>query len=55
MSNQILIASTMIGVVESLLYAERAKLDLSDVIELKLSQRSCGMLDPFEPWTTNAQ
>ena len=32
MSNQILIASTMIGTVESLLYAERAKLDLEKVI-----------------------
>jgi 3-hydroxyisobutyrate dehydrogenase len=34
MSNQILIASTMIGTVESLLYAERANLDLGKVIDL---------------------
>jgi len=34
MSNQILIASTMIGTVESLLYAERANLDLQKVITL---------------------
>ncbi|MBT3666409.1 MAG: NAD(P)-dependent oxidoreductase [Opitutae bacterium] len=34
MSNQILIASTMIGTVEALLYAERANLDLAKVIEL---------------------
>ena len=34
MSNQILIASTMIGTVESLLYAESAKLDLEKVIGL---------------------
>jgi 3-hydroxyisobutyrate dehydrogenase len=34
MSNQTLIASTMIGVVESLLYAERAGLDLNEVIEV---------------------
>jgi 3-hydroxyisobutyrate dehydrogenase len=32
MSNQILIASTMIGVVEALIYAYKADLDLSDVI-----------------------
>lgn len=32
MSNQILVASTMIGVVESLIYAYKAGLDLSDVI-----------------------
>ena len=34
MSNQILIASTMIGTVESLLYAEKANLDLNQVIEM---------------------
>jgi 3-hydroxyisobutyrate dehydrogenase len=34
MSNQILIASTMIGTVESLLYAESANLDLEKVIGL---------------------
>ena len=34
MSNQILIASTMVGMVESMLYAERAGLQVSDVIEL---------------------
>lgn len=34
MSNQILIASTMIGVVESLLYASRANLDINAVIKL---------------------
>ena len=34
MSNQILIASTMVGTVEALLYAERAKLDLMRVIGL---------------------
>jgi 3-hydroxyisobutyrate dehydrogenase len=34
MSNQILIASTMVGTVESLLYAERANLDLMQVIGL---------------------
>ena len=34
MSNQILIASTMVGTVESLLYAERSKLDLMQVIGL---------------------
>ena len=34
MSNQILIASTMIGVVESLLYATRAGLDMDEVIDL---------------------
>tara|TARA_B100001248_G_scaffold236388_1_gene199752 strand:+ start:60 stop:944 length:885 start_codon:yes stop_codon:yes gene_type:complete len=34
MSNQILIASTMVGMVESMLYAERAGLNVSDVIEL---------------------
>jgi len=34
MSNQILIASTMIGVVESLLYATRAGLDLDAVIDV---------------------
>ena len=34
MSNQILIASTMIGVVESLLYAYKANLDLSEVINI---------------------
>lgn len=34
MSNQILIASTMVGAVESLLYAERVNLDLKQVIGL---------------------
>jgi 3-hydroxyisobutyrate dehydrogenase len=34
MSNQILVASTMIGVVESLLYAQRAGLDLNRVIDV---------------------
>jgi 3-hydroxyisobutyrate dehydrogenase len=34
MSNQILIASTMIGVVESLLYAHRAGLDQASVIDV---------------------
>jgi 3-hydroxyisobutyrate dehydrogenase len=34
MSNQILIASTMIGVVESLLYAYKADLDLNEVIDV---------------------
>ncbi len=34
MSNQILIASTMIGVVESLLYAHKAGIDLNDVINV---------------------
>ena len=34
MSNQILIASTMVGTVEALLYAERAELDLMQVIGL---------------------
>lgn len=34
MANQILIASTMIGVVESLLYAEKAGLDRDDVIAI---------------------
>ena len=34
MSNQILIASTMIGTVESLIYAENANLDLQKVIDL---------------------
>ena len=34
MSNQILIASTMVGMVESILYAERAGLNVSEVIEL---------------------
>ena len=34
MSNQILIASTMVGTVESLLYAEKANLDLNQVIEM---------------------
>ena len=34
MSNQILIASTMLGMVESMLYAERAGLEVSEVIEL---------------------
>ena len=34
MANQILIASTMVGTVESLLYAERANLDLMQVIGL---------------------
>ena len=34
MSNQILIASTMVGMVESMLYAERAGLEVSEVIEL---------------------
>ena len=34
MSNQILIASTMVGMVESMLYAECAGLEVSDVIEL---------------------
>lgn len=34
MSNQILIASTMIGVVESLLYAYKANLNLSEVINV---------------------
>ncbi|PKN36158.1 MAG: oxidoreductase [Deltaproteobacteria bacterium HGW-Deltaproteobacteria-19] len=34
MSNQILVASTMIGVVEALLYARRAGLDLNRVIEV---------------------
>lgn len=34
MSNQILIASTMIGVVESILYAGRAGLDMNQVIDL---------------------
>jgi 3-hydroxyisobutyrate dehydrogenase len=34
MSNQILIASSMIGTVESLLYAEKANLDLNQVIEM---------------------
>jgi len=34
MSNQILIASTMVGVVESLLYAYKAGIDLNDVINV---------------------
>jgi len=34
MCNQILIAGTMIGVVESLLYAYRAGLDLDSVIDV---------------------
>jgi 3-hydroxyisobutyrate dehydrogenase len=34
MSNQVLIATTMIGVVESLLYAYKAGLDLNEVIEV---------------------
>ena len=34
MANQILIASTMIGTVESLLYAQRSNLDLNQVIDL---------------------
>jgi len=34
MSNQILIASTMIGTVEALLYAEEANLNLDKVIEI---------------------
>ena len=34
MSNQILIASTMVGVVESLLYAYKAGLDLDEVIDV---------------------
>ena len=34
MSNQVLIASTMVGMVESMLYAECAGLEVSDVIEL---------------------
>jgi 3-hydroxyisobutyrate dehydrogenase len=34
MSNQILIASTMIGVVESILYARRAGLDMNQVLDL---------------------
>jgi len=34
MSNQILIASTMIGVVESLLYAVKAGLDADEVIDV---------------------
>ena len=34
MANQILIASTMIGTVESLFYAQRSNLDLSQVIDL---------------------
>ncbi len=34
MSNQILIASTMIGVVESLLYAYKANLNLSEIINI---------------------
>ena len=34
MSNQILVAGTMIGVVESLLYASRAGLDLNSVIQV---------------------
>jgi 3-hydroxyisobutyrate dehydrogenase len=34
MSNQILIASTMIGVVESLLYAYKAGLDINEVIDV---------------------
>jgi 3-hydroxyisobutyrate dehydrogenase len=34
MSNQILIAGTMIGVVESLLYAHRAGMDMNEVIDV---------------------
>lgn len=34
MANQILIASTMVGTVESLLYAQRSSLDLNRVIDL---------------------
>ncbi len=34
MSNQIVIASTMVGVVEAILYAHRAGLDLSNVIDV---------------------
>jgi 3-hydroxyisobutyrate dehydrogenase len=34
MSNQILIAGTMIGVIESLLYAYQAGMDLEEVIEV---------------------
>jgi 3-hydroxyisobutyrate dehydrogenase len=34
MSNQVLIASTMIGTVESLLYAYKAGMDLKEVIEV---------------------
>lgn len=54
MSNQILIASTMIGMVESLLYAERAKLDVPKVIEI-LSQgaASCWSLSNLAPRILN--
>ena len=41
MANQILIASTMVGTVEALLYAERANLDLEHLIEV-LSKGAAG-------------
>ena len=50
MANQILIASTMIGTVESLLYAQRSNLDLSQVIDL-IGRGSRGLL-VLEPTRT---
>jgi 3-hydroxyisobutyrate dehydrogenase len=41
MANQILIASTMVGTVEALLYGERANLDLEQLIEV-LSKGAAG-------------
>ena len=54
MSNQILIASTMIGVVESLLYAEQAKLDLSLLIKvLSKGASGCWTLSNLGPRMLN--
>ena len=50
MSNQILIASTMVGTVESLLYAEKANLDLNQVIEMiRQGAAGCWSLNQLGP------
>ena len=54
MSNQILIASTMVGTVESLLYAEKANLDLNQVIEM-IRTGCCWLLVFKSTWSANVQ
>jgi 3-hydroxyisobutyrate dehydrogenase len=50
MSNQILIASTMVGMVESMLYAERAGLEVNQVIELiGQGAAGCWSIDQLGP------
>jgi 3-hydroxyisobutyrate dehydrogenase len=55
MCNQIVIAGTMIGVVESLLYATRAGLDLETMLRsIKTGAAGCWTLDNLAPRSSRA-